>query len=186
EPSAGLHPEEVDLLIQMLRNIKAQHNTVIVIEHDLSIIKSADEIIEMGPGAGVNGGEVVYQGELAGLQNSKAATTLKSKVEINKHQREIKSYFTIKNANHNNLKNVSVTIPENVLVSVCGVSGSGKSSLMLEAFPEKYPETIMVGKAVSEFPAVRHSLPIWVLWMIFDLYYQKKQDNQQVCSALTR
>ena len=146
EPSAGLHPEEVDLLIQMLRNIKAQHNTVIVIEHDLSIIKSADEIIEMGPGAGVNGGEVVYQGELAGLQNSKAATTLKSKVEINKHPREIKSYFTIKNANHNNLKNVSVTIPENVLVSVCGVSGSGKSSLMLEAFPEKYPETIMVGQ----------------------------------------
>src|SRR5699024_1749435 len=85
-------------------------------------------------------------GELAGLQNSKAATTLKSKVEINKHPREIKSYFTIKNANHNNLKNVSVTIPENVLVSVCGVSGSGKSSLMLEAFPEKYPETIMVGQ----------------------------------------
>src|SRR5699024_2617409 len=84
--------------------------------------------------------------ELAGLRNSKAVTTLKSKVEINKHPREIKSYFTIKNVNHNNLKNVSVTIPENVLVSVCGVSGSGKSSLMLEAFPEKYPEIIMVGQ----------------------------------------
>ena len=146
EPSAGLHPEEVDMLIQMLKSIKDHHNTVIVIEHDLSVIKAADEIIEMGPGAGVNGGEVVYQGKLEGLKNSKAATTLNHKLKINKNPRDIKSYFTIKSANNNNLKNISVNIPKNVLVSVCGVSGSGKSSLMLEAFPERYPETIMVGQ----------------------------------------
>ncbi|MCZ2259899.1 ATP-binding cassette domain-containing protein [Sporosarcina sp. G11-34] len=146
EPSAGLHLEEVDLLIQMLKSLKAQHNTVIVIEHDLSVIKAADEIIEMGPGAGVNGGEVVYQGKLEGLKHSKAATTLNNELTVNKHPRDIKSYFTIKSASHNNLKNISLNIPENVLVSVCGVSGSGKSSLMLEAFPETYPETIMVGQ----------------------------------------
>ena len=78
EPSAGLHPEEVDMFIQMMKSIKEQHNTVIVIEHDLSVIKEADEIIEMGPGAGVHGGEVVYQGELKGLTNSQAATSLQS------------------------------------------------------------------------------------------------------------
>lgn len=146
EPSAGLHSEEVDMLIKMLQRIKDHHNTVIVIEHDLSVIKVADEIIEMGPGAGVHGGEVVYQGNLAGLQNAKAATTLKPKLKINKSPREITSYFTINKASNNNLKNISVTIPKNVFVSICGVSGSGKSSLMLEAFPKKYPDTIQVGQ----------------------------------------
>ncbi|RST75263.1 ATP-binding cassette domain-containing protein [Siminovitchia acidinfaciens] len=146
EPSAGLHPEEVDRLIQMMKSLKAQHNTVIVIEHDLSVIKTADEIIEMGPGAGVNGGKVVYQGKLEGLISSEAATTLNHKLKINRTPRDIESNFTIKRASNNNLKNISVKIPRNVLVSICGVSGSGKSSLMLGAFPESYPETIMVGQ----------------------------------------
>lgn len=146
EPSAGLHPEEVDLLIDMLKNIKEQHNTVIVIEHDLSIIKVADEIIEMGPGAGTYGGEVVYQGKMEGLSNSKAATALDYKLNVNENPRESKDNFIIENATSNNLKNISVTIPQNVLVAVCGVSGSGKSSLMMEAFTENYPETIMVGQ----------------------------------------
>lgn len=146
EPSAGLHPEEVDMLIKMLKNIKAQHNTVIVIEHDLSVIKEADEIIEMGPGAGVHGGEVVYQGKLAGLENSRAATNLTQQLSINKNPRKTKDAFSVVHANNNNLKNISVTIPKQVLVSICGVSGSGKSSLMLGAFKERYPETIMVGQ----------------------------------------
>ncbi|MEH7235439.1 ATP-binding cassette domain-containing protein [Bacillus sp. JJ1562] len=146
EPSAGLHPEEVDMLIQMLKRLKDQHNTVIVIEHNLSVIKVADEIIEMGTGAGVKGGEVVYQGKVEGLKNSPTATALNHKLKLNKHPRNIKSYFTINRASNNNLKNISVNIPKNVLVSICGVSGSGKSSLMLEAFANKYPETIMVGQ----------------------------------------
>lgn len=144
EPSAGLHPEEVDMLIQMLKRIKDQHNTVILIEHNLSVIQAADEIIEMGPGAGVNGGEVVYQGKLEGLKNSPTATALYHELKINKNPRDIKSFFTINRASNNNLKNISVNIPKNVLVSVCGVSGSGKSSLILEALAKKYPETIMV------------------------------------------
>ncbi len=146
EPSAGLHPDEVSKLIRMLNKIKADHNTVIVIEHDLSVIKAADEIIEMGPGAGVNGGTVVYQGELKGLKNSDALTSLNNTLVINKKPRNSKKYFTIKNANNHNLKNISLNIPMNSLVSICGVSGSGKSSLMMNAFAEKYPETIMVGQ----------------------------------------
>ncbi len=146
EPSAGLHPEEVDMLIQMLKRIKEHYNTVIVIEHDLSMIKTADEMIEMGPGAGVAGGKIVYQGQLEGLNNSQAATNLQHTLKINKQPRNIKSRFITITANNNNLKNIRVDIPKNVLVSICGVSGSGKSSFMLEAFPKKYPETIMVGQ----------------------------------------
>lgn len=146
EPSAGLHPEEVERFIHILRSLKDQHNTVIVIEHDLSVIKAADEIIEMGPGAGIHGGEVVYQGKLEGLQHTNAATILSHKVKINKNPRETKKYFRIKNANDNNMKNISVHIPKHVLVSVCGVSGSGKSSLMLKAFPERYPVAIVIGQ----------------------------------------
>src|SRR5690606_31043389 len=104
EPSAGLHPEEVDMLIEMMKRIKAQHNTVIVIEHDLSVIKEADEIVEMGPGAGTGGGEIVYQGSLAGLKHSKAATSLSHQIQINEKPRKINRYFTVKNAKHNNLK----------------------------------------------------------------------------------
>lgn len=146
EPSAGLHPEEVDMLIQMLKSLKEQHNTVIIIEHDLSVIKAADEIIEMGPGAGVDGGEVVYQGKLAELKESPTAALLNHKLNINKNPRNSNDYFTIIRASNHNLKNINVTIPKNVLVSICGVSGSGKSSLMMEAFSESYPETIMVGQ----------------------------------------
>src|SRR5690625_2473435 len=123
EPSAGLHPEEVDLLIQMLKNIKAHHNTVLVIEHDLSIIKIADEIIEMGPGAGANGGEIVYQGKLAGLKKSQAVTTLDHQLKVNKNPRNKEDYCTIKEAYNHNLKQINVNIPKNVFVSVCGVSG---------------------------------------------------------------
>ena len=146
EPSAGLHPEEVDMLVEMLKDIKAQHNTVIVIEHDLSVIKAADEIIEMGPGAGINGGKVIYQGKLDTLKDTPTAASLDHKLKINKKPRAIKSYFTIKGANHHNLKNISIHIPKHVFVSICGVSGSGKSSLMLDAFAKNYPETIMVGQ----------------------------------------
>ncbi|MEG0267984.1 MAG: ATP-binding cassette domain-containing protein [Carnobacterium sp.] len=147
EPSAGLHPEEVSMLINMLKSIKDNHNTVIVIEHDLSIIKSADEVIEMGPGAGTKGGELIYQGKPDGLKdNPRTVTSLDQPLEINKNPRKTDTYFSLNHANNNNLKDISVKIPKNRLVSVCGVSGSGKSSLMLEAFVQKYPETISVSQ----------------------------------------
>ena len=185
EPSAGLHPEEVNMLIQMLKNIKEQHNTVIVIEHDLSVIKVADEIIEMGPGAGVNGGKVVYQGQLEGLKNSQAANALKHKLKINKSTRDSKSYFTIREAKNNNLKDVNVDIPKDVLVSVCGVSGSGKSSLILEAFTERYPDSITVGQGSIGISS-RSTLATY-MGIMDDIrqHLQKKRDNLQDCLVLT-
>ncbi len=147
EPSAGLHPEEVDMLLLMLKNIKEQYNTVIVIEHDLSVIRAADQIIEMGPGAGTRGGEVVYQGKPELIKRTEyVSTNLNSYLKINLNPRKIKNYFKIEGANNNNLKDISLSIPKNVLVSICGVSGSGKSSLMLDAFLKEYPETIAVGQ----------------------------------------
>lgn len=143
EPSVGLHPEEVSMIIQMMKHLKAQHNTVIVIEHDLSIIKEADEIIEMGPGAGVDGGEIVFQGEVEKFKHVQAITDLNQKLNMNRNPRKMKEFFSMEKVDHNNLKNVNVQLPKNVLVSICGVSGSGKSSLM-EAFIEKYPKTIKV------------------------------------------
>lgn len=146
EPTAGLHPEEVSLLVDMLQSIKKEHNTVIVIEHDLLVIKEADEIIEMGPSAGVSGGEIIYQGKLDALTNTPTAKSLDHALVINDSPRIKEAYFEIKEATNNNLKNITLSIPKNNLVAICGVSGSGKSSLMLEAFPEKYPEAIMVGQ----------------------------------------
>jgi len=146
EPSAGLHPEEVDMLIKMLKSLKDHHNTVLVIEHDLSVIGEADEIIEMGPSAGVNGGEVIYQGKRTGLEDAQAITSLAYTLTINEDPREKKDFFPIRSASNNNLKNINIRIPKNVFVTVCGVSGSGKSSLMLEAFPANYPDSIIVGQ----------------------------------------
>src|SRR5699024_12286808 len=103
-PSAGLHPEEIDKLILMLRNLKASYNTVVVIEHHISIIKIADEIIEMRPSTGVHGGKVVYQGKLAGLNSAQTATTLNHRPKINQQPSDIKTYITINKANNSNIK----------------------------------------------------------------------------------
>lgn len=147
EPSAGLHPEEVNQLIKMLYNIKEQYNTVIVIEHDLSVIEAADEVIEMGPAAGSKGGEVIYQGDIEGLRKAdNVSTSLDDSIEINENPRKIKDYFKLEKINKHNLKNVTIDIPKNVFVSVAGLSGSGKSSLILDAFTEKYPEAIQVSQ----------------------------------------
>ncbi|MFC4714196.1 excinuclease ABC subunit UvrA [Planococcus dechangensis] len=146
EPSAGLHPEEIDMLTHMLESLRDNYNTVVVIEHNLAVIKTADEIIEIGPGAGRSGGEVVYQGTQKGLKNASAITDLDHKVTVNRYPRKAEDSFSIQNASANNLKDVTVEIPKNVLVSVCGVSGSGKSSLMFGEFTDNYPETISVGQ----------------------------------------
>jgi excinuclease ABC subunit A len=137
EPSIGLHSKDTELLIKVLRQLQALGNTVVVVEHDEDIIRAADFIIDLGPDAGRNGGEIVYQGSMKQLdENSKSYTvkylTGKERIEIPPTRRKWNNYIEIKGASENNLKKIDVKFPLNVMTVVTGVSGSGKSSLVRE------------------------------------------------------
>ncbi|MDR2040938.1 MAG: excinuclease ABC subunit UvrA [Tannerella sp.] len=141
EPSIGLHPRDTDLLIRVLRRLQAQGNTVIVVEHDEEIIRTADYIIDIGPQAGRLGGEVVFQGPVNGLpQDSDSHTvrylTGKETVDIPAFTKKWNQYIEVRGACRNNLKGVSVKFPLHVMTVVTGVSGSGKSSLVRDVFYE--------------------------------------------------
>jgi excinuclease ABC subunit A len=135
EPSIGLHSKDTELLIKVLKELKALGNTVIVVEHDEDIIKAADEIIDIGPEAGHLGGEVVFQGDYAQLMKSGKSLTSKyfnglESIDIPKKRRTWKKKISIEGARENNLKGVNVEFPLNTLTVITGVSGSGKSSLV--------------------------------------------------------
>ncbi|MDT8382365.1 MAG: excinuclease ABC subunit UvrA [Brevefilum sp.] len=143
EPTIGLHPHDVQGLNKMLQAFRDMGNTVLVVEHDPDVIAIADHIVDLGPDAGKDGGEIVYQGTLEGLLKSQTLTGqyLKRKNSIKGSFRQAAGKFTIHNATKHNLKNITVDIPEGVLSVITGVAGAGKSSLM-EAFLEDYPQAI--------------------------------------------
>lgn len=134
EPSVGLHPSDVHKLNELLIELKEKSNTVLIVEHDPDVIEIADHIIDMGIGAGKNGGDVVYEGNYNGMKKSDTPTGkyLLSKKNIKENYRIPKGYFELKNLTLHNLKEISVNIPKGVLSVITGVAGSGKSSLMKE------------------------------------------------------
>jgi excinuclease ABC subunit A len=141
EPSIGLHQRDNQKLINTLVELRDLGNTVIVVEHDTDTILAADHVLDMGPGAGVHGGEVVYNGPVAGLLVDKKSATGaylsgRKKIEVPPQRRPIvpgeKGSLRVKNASVNNLKSVEAVFPLGVLTCVTGVSGSGKSSLVIE------------------------------------------------------
>ncbi|MFX1387041.1 MAG: excinuclease ABC subunit UvrA [Promethearchaeota archaeon] len=142
EPSMSLHEREKDSLINILKQLKDLGNTVIVVEHDKRFIDIADEIIDIGPEAGVNGGMLVFQGKIDDIKNIKESHTgqfLSKKITLPKKSKENRKcidantkFLMIKSANTNNLKNLTVNIPLGMMVGIAGVSGSGKSSLVLD------------------------------------------------------
>ena len=139
EPSIGLHSRDTDLLIKVLRELKNIGNTVVVVEHDEEIIRAADYIIDIGPKAGRFGGKVMYQGAVSELEKNSESFTVKyltgdEKIEIPKVRRRWNNYIEVKGARQNNLKNIDVKFPLNVMTVVTGVSGSGKSSLVNDVF----------------------------------------------------
>ncbi|GAA0370293.1 excinuclease ABC subunit UvrA [Alkalibacterium iburiense] len=144
EPSAGLHPEEVSQLIDILKQLRNQFNSVLVVEHNLAIMQEADMIVEMGPGAGTKGGEIIYQGSLETIQDTPTAHALNEPLTLKSEVRDWDETYSIHQASKHNLKHVSVEVPKNILLTVAGVSGSGKSSLMVDEFTERYPEAIVV------------------------------------------
>lgn len=137
EPSIGLHQRDNDKLIAALRNLTDIGNTLIIVEHDEDTMKEADYIVDIGPKAGVHGGEIVAKGSLDDIMNSKKSITGdylagRKKIPVPKERRTSDEYIEIKGAAANNLKNIDVKIPLGVLTTVTGVSGSGKSSLVNE------------------------------------------------------
>lgn len=134
EPSIGLHSRDTEMLIGVLKQLRDIGNTVIVVEHDEDIIKAADQIIDIGPYAGRLGGELVFQGKIEELKKSDSLTaqyiTERMKIEVPRQRRKWNSYIEITGASENNLKNIDVKFPLNIMTVVTGVSGSGKSSLI--------------------------------------------------------
>jgi len=136
EPSIGLHPRDTDRLIEVLRRLRDIGNTVVVVEHDSEIIKAADCLIDLGPYAGIDGGEVVFQGvaEKASAKEVEKSITLQYLTGVRRQYRREKNPWqysiTVKGAMQNNLKDIDVRFPLNALTVVSGVSGSGKSSLV--------------------------------------------------------
>lgn len=135
EPSIGLHPRDNKKLIETLKQLRDKGNTVIVVEHDEETILHADEIVDIGPGAGDQGGEIVAKGQFADILDAPRSLTgaflsRKQRIPIPKKRRRAKNHLWIKGASHHNLKNIDVKIPLEVFLAITGVSGSGKSSLI--------------------------------------------------------
>lgn len=149
EPSAGLHPADVDRLMRLLLNLRNRGNTMLVVEHNEQIIRSADEVIELGPKAGKSGGEIVFQGSPAQLEQGCTLTAkgLREQIICKQTVRSAKEYLTIQHARLHNLKDISVRIPHGCMVCVTGVAGSGKSSLVCGELAAQYPDAVHVSQA---------------------------------------
>ncbi|MDR1644286.1 MAG: excinuclease ABC subunit UvrA [Tannerellaceae bacterium] len=147
EPSIGLHSRDTDRLIHVLRQLQALGNTVIIVEHDEEIIRTADYIIDIGPKAGRLGGQVVYQGDISSLPRQTASYTVRyltgeDRIETPPYRRKWNNYISIKGARKNNLQGIDVRFPLNVMTVVSGVSGSGKSTLVRDIFYQGVRRTL--------------------------------------------
>lgn len=146
EPGVGLHPRDVHRLNELLRKLRDQGNTVIVVEHDPDVIKAADHIVDIGPLAGIGGGKVVFEGTYSELLHAKTLTGkhLKDQTPIKKEFRKSTGKLIVKDAYVNNLQHVTVAIPTGVFTVITGVAGSGKSSLIHQVFLKQHPDAIVV------------------------------------------
>ncbi len=147
EPSIGLHQRDNDKLLSALKNLRDIGNTLIVVEHDEDTMREADFIVDIGPGAGENGGEVVATGTAKDIMKCKESITGqylsgKLKIPVPKVRRKPTGFITIKGAKENNLKNIDVSFPLGVMTCVTGVSGSGKSSLVNEILYKSLAKTL--------------------------------------------
>ncbi|MCY9515008.1 excinuclease ABC subunit UvrA [Paenibacillus apiarius] len=143
EPTAGLHPQDTDSLVAAMQKLRALGNTIIVVEHDLDVIKQADYVVDIGPAAGEHGGQAVFQGTVDELLQHPVSVTAKCLREVGAAlKRDVRPWthaIALPEACTHNLQRISVDIPLGVLTAVTGVSGSGKSTLILEELLERLP-----------------------------------------------
>ena len=135
EPSIGLHPRDTHRLVEVLKKLRDLGNTVIVVEHEEEVMRAADQILDIGPGAGSNGGKLVFQGSLDDLQHESVSFTARylngiDQIPVPVKRRKWRNSIIIEGAKENNLKNITVRVPLDVLTVITGVSGSGKSTLV--------------------------------------------------------
>jgi excinuclease UvrABC ATPase subunit len=149
EPSIGLHARDVHRLTELLQKLRDKGNTVIVVEHDPDVMQVADHVVDMGPGAGDAGGQVVFEGDFADLHHVDTLTGrfLGRSLPIKDHVRTPTGWLPIRDARANNLRGVDVDIPTGVLTVITGVAGSGKSSLIDGVFLPEHPEAIVIDQS---------------------------------------
>ena len=153
EPSAGLHPEDTEALLRALERLKAAGNSLFVVEHELDVVRKADWIVDVGPGAGEHGGEILYSGPLSGLVDVPKSQTRRYLLEegekSTRKPRDTGDWLKLRGVTRNNLDHLDVDIPLGVFTSITGVSGSGKSSLisqfLVEAVADKLGQRIESG-----------------------------------------
>ena len=160
EPSIGLHPKDTKRLIKVLRELRDLGNTVIVVEHEEEMMQAADEILDIGPMAGIFGGEVVFQGDHQMLKKAEGSLTAdylsgKRAIPVPSKRRPVKNKIIVSGARQYNLKNITTEIPLNMLVCVTGVSGSGKSTLIKEIlYPALKKELGIFGDSIGQFGSI--------------------------------
>ncbi|MCP2294314.1 excinuclease ABC, A subunit [Nocardia amikacinitolerans] len=166
EPSVGLHPRDVGRLNDLLKALRDKGNTVLVVEHDPDVIQIADHVVDVGPRAGVHGGQVVFQGSFAELRAADTPTGagLRRPFTVKDSFRPATGELLIEHASVHNLRDVTVGIPTGILTSVTGVAGSGKSSLIRDVFVRRHPEALFVDQ--SPIAASSRSTPATYLGLM--------------------
>ena len=151
EPSVGLHPEDISKINEILQSLKNKGNTVLIVEHDPDVVKDGDHIIDMGPGSGKHGGEITFQGTYQELLKSDTSTgkALRQKHHLKNNVRQPGGFYHIGPVTQNNLKEVSASVPKEVLTVITGVAGSGKSTLVKAGFEDEDNIIIMDQKAIQ-------------------------------------
>ncbi len=151
EPSIGLHAHDVARLNELLQRLRDKGNTVLVVEHKAQVVDIADHVVDLGPGAGRAGGEIVYQGTVAGLRASGTLTGrhLRGRHPLRTDVRTPTGTLRVAHATLHNLRDVTVDVPTGVLTAVTGVAGSGKSSLVFGVLPQQHPDVVVVDQKLT-------------------------------------
>lgn len=146
EPSTGLHPRDVHRLNELLIKLRSKGNTVLVVEHDPDVIKVADYVVDVGPHAGIHGGQIMFTGTYPALLRSQTLTAqyLNRHLPIKEDPRQPTSFITSQPSHRHNLKDAVLEIPQGLFTVVTGVAGSGKSTLVEQVFAQEHPEAIRI------------------------------------------